>query len=241
VTRAQESVRGRQGPVSVAELLRGQQTYYDRWAQAGYPVWIEDYMRPVADQVERALQGLTSVRGADLQGDVLELGCGSGYVTRMLSAVARHVTAVDEAPAMLDHVRAMGLANVEAKRADVFAWEPQRRWDAVVMAQVVSEVPMARFEALWDLVGRALAPGGAVVVLDVTREERAIEEAYEHEGGVPVVLRRVAGEEYKVAKLYWRPADLLAAVQRFGWRGFALPIGQEAARGFALYRLQRSR
>ena len=37
-------------------------------------------------------------------GSILELGCGPGRITRFLIALGHEVTAVDDSPAMLEHV-----------------------------------------------------------------------------------------------------------------------------------------
>jgi SAM-dependent methyltransferase len=95
-----------------------------------------------------------------IAGDVLELACGTGHWTPLLAARARSVTAVDAAPEVLAlaRQRARGLP-VEFIQADVFAWQPPRRFDTVFFAFWLTHVPPARFAAFWSMVGAALAPG----------------------------------------------------------------------------------
>jgi demethylmenaquinone methyltransferase/2-methoxy-6-polyprenyl-1,4-benzoquinol methylase len=51
-------------------------------------------------------------------------------------------------------------AAVEYIEADLFAWQPARRYDFVFMSFWLSHVPAARFDGFFDTVARALAPGG---------------------------------------------------------------------------------
>ena len=95
-----------------------------------------------------------------IAGDVLELACGTGHWTPLLAARARSVTALDAAPEALALARRRVQGPpVEFIEADVFAWEPSRRFDTVFFAFWLTHVPPTRFTAFWSMVGRALAPG----------------------------------------------------------------------------------
>jgi len=75
-----------------------------------------------------------------ITGDVLELACGSGWWTPLLARRARSVTAVDAAPEMLAlaRQRVRGLP-VELLAADLFAWQPPRRYDTAFFAFLAGE------------------------------------------------------------------------------------------------------
>lgn len=60
---------------------------------------------------------------------VLELGCGVGRITRQLVRLGYRVTAVDESPEMLEHVRDAGTV-----QASIEGLELGRRFDAVLLA-----------------------------------------------------------------------------------------------------------
>lgn len=60
---------------------------------------------------------------------VLELGCGTGRITRQLVRLDFHVTAVDESAEMLAHVR-----DAETVTASIEGLELGRRFDAVLLA-----------------------------------------------------------------------------------------------------------
>jgi SAM-dependent methyltransferase len=60
---------------------------------------------------------------------VLELGCGTGRVTRQLVALGYAVTAVDESPEMLEHVRSAETVCARIEELDL-----GRRFDLVLLA-----------------------------------------------------------------------------------------------------------
>jgi SAM-dependent methyltransferase len=72
---------------------------------------------------------------------VLELGCGTGRITRQLVRLGYRVTAVDESPEMLTHVR-----DAETVRAQIEGLELVRRFDCVLLASnlVTAEPPQRR-------------------------------------------------------------------------------------------------
>lgn len=59
---------------------------------------------------------------------VLELGCGAGRLTHELIALGHRVTAVDNSPEVLAHVRGADIV-----LADIVGLDLQRRFDAVVL------------------------------------------------------------------------------------------------------------
>ena len=75
---------------------------------------------------------------------VLELGCGTGRITRQLVRLGYRVTAVDESAEMLAHVR-----GAETVQARIEKLELGRRFDAVVLAgNLVTAGPEQRREFL---------------------------------------------------------------------------------------------
>jgi SAM-dependent methyltransferase len=159
-----------------------------------------------------------SIEELSITGDALELACGSGRWTPLLAAQARSVTAVDAAPEMLALARQrVGSLPVEFIQADLFGWEPPRRYDTVFFAFWITHVPLARFAAFWSMVGMALAPGGRVCFLDDSSRERAGERFVPDEA-TPTVWRRLRdGSEHRVIKVYYSPGELAARLAELGW------------------------
>jgi SAM-dependent methyltransferase len=153
-----------------------------------------------------------------ITGDVLEVACGTGHWTPLLAARARSVTAVDAAPEVLALARrrVRGLP-VEFIQADVFAWQPPRRYDTVFFAFWLTHVPPARFAAFWSTVGTALAPGGRACFIDSSSRERAGEDVVADQA-TPAVWRQLGdGSEHRVVKVFYTPDELTARLAELGW------------------------
>jgi SAM-dependent methyltransferase len=164
-----------------------------------------------------------------IAGDVLELACGSGWWTPLLARRARSVTAVDAAPEMLAlaRQRVRGLP-VELLAADLFTWQPPRRYDTAFFAFWLSHIPPARFAAFWSTVGAALAPGGRACFLDTTDRARDIEQVLCGQPAPSVRRRLRDGSEYRVVKTFYSPAELAVRLAELGWtatiREVAVPV-----------------
>jgi len=96
---------------------------------------------------------------------VLEIGCGSGYVSAVLSRLTRRVYSIDRYRTLVDRARLaldqLGASRVEVRLADgLLGWPEAAPFDRLLLMGSVPELP----EAL----ARQVAPGG-VVVLPVDR------------------------------------------------------------------------
>jgi SAM-dependent methyltransferase len=101
----------------------------------------------------------------EARGTVLEIGCGSGLLTKYLVDAGHRVVATDASPAMLDLAReyAPGAAEI---RPLVLASDPVPAADAIVgVGHALNYLPTAEAieRALANLAG-ALAPGGIFAV-----------------------------------------------------------------------------
>jgi SAM-dependent methyltransferase len=211
------------------DLLEEQISYYRARAPEYDDWWFKRgrFTRP-AEARRRWAAEVAELEAAvdtfDPRGDVLELAAGTGLWTRRLVRTASSVTAVDASPEVLarnrERVAGRG-APVEHVVADVFAWEPPRRYDVVFFSFWISHVPPGRFDAFWALVDRALVPGGRVYLID---NDRPLDR-HDGEGGV---TRRelVDGRGYDIVKVYWTPDDLAARLSPLGWRADLRLTGQ---------------
>ncbi|MFC8512111.1 class I SAM-dependent methyltransferase [Streptomyces sp. NPDC057257] len=169
-----------------------------------------------------------------IRGDVLELACGTGQWTGALAARARSVTAVDVATETLDIARVrVSSPHVRFVRADVFAWQPSRRYDTVFFAFWLSHVPPSRLAAFWHTVAMALSPGGKAVFVDDGPAEAA-HETFLARQPVPTVVRQADdGRRYRVVKLFHSPARLTRDLTSMGWSADVRPLGKSFIRGVA--------
>jgi ubiquinone/menaquinone biosynthesis C-methylase UbiE len=116
--------------------------------------------------------GLGSLRDAalDMMGirpgmRVLELGCGTGGLTRKLIARGADVTSVDQSPLMLRRARRRA-PSATFEQCEITAYTADRKYTRVLFAFVLHELdPTARHRAL-VIARNALSSDGRVVIVD---------------------------------------------------------------------------
>jgi ubiquinone/menaquinone biosynthesis C-methylase UbiE len=153
----------------------------------------------------------------------LEIACGTGLFTRRLATGVGSLTAIDASPEVIAINRArlaeQRSTNVHYTQADIFAWRPAARYDLVFMSFWLSHVPMDRFDAFWEMVAEALAPGGAVYLIDSAHD--ATSTAVDHvlpKADIGIVTRKLEdGSTYRIVKHFWTPDRLTDALAKRGW------------------------
>lgn len=201
-------------------LIREQIEYYRQRApeydETSTPVG--DALADFGNEVEAALNAFKP------GGEVLEIASGTGTWTKLLLQHADSVTALDSSPEMRQESKRKlgGDPKVRYVEADVLAWEPDRPYDVVFFAAWLSHVPPAVFDAFWQTVKRALAPGGRVFftdeIEDAWRNEEHLHEEFVHDSSVPVVRRPLLdGRTFNVVKMFWDPDELQNRLTGLGW------------------------
>ena len=160
-------------------------------------------------------------------GDILELACGTGHWTAELVRHAESITAVDASPTALEINRArVGDGRVRYVTADLFAWEPDRRYETVFFGFWLSHVPPARFDAFWDMVGSCVATTGTVMFVD--EDDRStldtVESRFLREG-TPCVRRLLRdGSTHDIVKVFWSVQELHDRLRDLGWEMNVRPL-----------------
>ena len=219
-----------------ARLLQDQIDYYrarageydEWWFRTGRydrgPEWNARWHADVA-AVEHALESWLDATRPE---SVLELACGTGLFTRRLAPKVARLTAVDASPEVLAINRSRVAApNVQYVEADLFAWRPQARYDAVFFSFWLSHVPDERFAAFWQTVSAALVPRGAAYLIDSAFDRTSTAKDHVlpgHDAGI-VTRRLNDGREFRIVKLFHTP-DALAI--KLAAAGFASDIRQTA-------------
>ena len=168
------------------------------------------------------------------RGDVLELAAGTGIFSELLAPHAESLTLVDASPEVLERNRArIGAKNAEFVVADLFAWDPPRRYDTVVFTFWISHVPQERFAKFWGLVERALSPNGRVFFADGTHLQlwsAHVPEELRYTGGreasgirsttdldTGIARRETGGRDFLLYKVFYFGPDLEEKVRALGW------------------------
>ena len=154
---------------------------------------------------------------------MLELACGTGLWTERLARAAARVTALDASPAMLarnrERLSAAGLADrVAYEQVDLFAWQPERAFDAVFCGFWLSHVPEERLDPHLASIAGALRPGGRLFFVDSRREPTACspDQPLAAAGEALAVRRHTDGRIFHAVKVFRSPAALVAAFARRG-------------------------
>jgi SAM-dependent methyltransferase len=209
--------------VEQIDYYRARASEYDHW-------WLRTGRYNFGDEANRRWQSEVAAVYAALdsfapRGDVLELAAGTGIWTSRLAQYSDRVTAVDTAPETLaiNRARMSGSPTpIRYVEADLFDWQPDRRYDVVSFTFWISHVPETHFEHFWELVRSALVPGGRFFFVDnaVPAVDGPIVAGYEGvtdlEDGTS--RRRLStGEEFEIVKVFWSPAGLRARLEALGW------------------------
>jgi demethylmenaquinone methyltransferase/2-methoxy-6-polyprenyl-1,4-benzoquinol methylase len=164
---------------------------------------------------------LVSWLAARRPANVLELACGTGLFTRLIAPRVARLTAIDASTEVIEINRArVGADNVDYVQADLFAWRPARRYDAIFFSFWLSHVPDQRFAAFWELVASALAPGGAAYLIDSAFDPTSTAKDHVLPGReAGIVTRKLNdGREFRIVKVFYEPAALAAKLEPLGWR-----------------------
>jgi SAM-dependent methyltransferase len=220
--------KGRQDTMTeqtVSDATLDQMVAYYRARAAEYDEWFERRGRydRGAESNARWFGELETVYAAfdalAPGGDVLELAPGTGIWTERILPYAMSIAAVDASPEMVAINRArVGDERVRYEIADLFGWQPTRRFDAVVFCFWISHVPLERHPAFWTTVAQALKPGGKLFFLDGRREPTSTAANHQlPEEGAQVMTRELNdGRRFEIVKNFYDPAWLAAQCEAVG-------------------------
>ena len=151
----------------------------------------------------RTYARITALAGARPGDQVLDVGCGGGYLARLLAAAVGPdglVTGIDPSEAAVRYARRRAAANCTfrvgvAQDLDL----PDRSFDVVTSTLAAHHIPEAARAAAFGEMFRVLRPGGALLAADFRPRGRrhtphALASARRHGNAVPLEeLATVAG------------------------------------------------
>jgi ubiquinone/menaquinone biosynthesis C-methylase UbiE len=108
---------------------------------------------------------------------VLEIGCGFGAFTRLVAARARHVTAIDLSPQMIEvaRERSKSYSNLEFTLGDFLQLPlPAGSYDSLITIATLHHLPTG--EALTKMKS-LLRPGGVLVLHDLLTDRTLVDQA----------------------------------------------------------------
>jgi ubiquinone/menaquinone biosynthesis C-methylase UbiE len=148
------------------------ESYRRPYVAAGYDALARAVFAPVGGLEALRDQALDHI-GVRPGTRVLELGCGTGGVTRKLLGRGARVTAVDWSEVMLRRARDRA-PEARFEVSELTAYAPDRAYDLVVLCFVLHELdPADRARAL-AVASDALVPGGRLGVVDHALPRRGL-------------------------------------------------------------------
>ncbi|MBB5084121.1 class I SAM-dependent methyltransferase [Nonomuraea endophytica] len=98
---------------------------------------------------------------------VLDVGCGTGYLTRIVAPIAAEVTGVDPSPPMVEHARSRAPGNCAYLVGEGQALAlPDGSFDVVMSTLAVHHIPAGLRGAAVREMFRVLRPGGRLLIAE---------------------------------------------------------------------------
>jgi trans-aconitate methyltransferase len=146
----------------------------------------------------------------------LELACGTGMWTEALARRTTQVTALDASPEAIAIAERRCPASVSFVCADIWRWVPDRRYELIFFGFWLSHVPTALIPTFFGLLDQALEPEGEVVFVD----EQQPGASTEKRTADPEVVERILddGTVHRLVKVFVEPKNMVARLDRLGWR-----------------------
>jgi SAM-dependent methyltransferase len=153
-----------------------------------------------------------------IHGEIVELAAGTGWWSPLL-ATKGTLSLYDASPAPLERARERLLAHGLRAHLHVRdAWaEPDRTVDAVFAGFWLSHVERDRLDAFLAVVRRWLKPGGTFAFIDSLRDPQSSAVDHPTPADDRSIRRLDDGREFTIVKVYYEPAELVAALERAGF------------------------
>ena len=124
----------------------------------------EDQFRGSTEEISRRLQVyLPFLKGAQITGDVLDIGCGRGEWLQLLRSEGIEARGVDRNRVFIETCRSSGLEVVEEDALHYLRSQPDNSLSAVTAIHFVEHVPFEELIAVVDEIRRILRPGGLLI------------------------------------------------------------------------------
>lgn len=202
---------------------------YDRWLAS---LADESNATDVAAAAKKRRHQLAAWFGDNAPlGDVLEIAAGTGRISQLIAPHASALLLLDSSPTSLALAQEKlegCAAKVTAVCADVFEWEPPRRFDTVVFAAWLHHVPSVMFNEFWQIVAAATAPDGRAIfdfALETSTahvasppETPSADYAVYHDPIRHLSVRDLDGQRWAVAHETWNTETLAERLASLGWQ-----------------------
>ena len=156
--------------------------------------------------------------GLPISGQIVELAAGTGWWSPLL-AEKGELSLYDATAGPLERARERLLAHRLRAHLHVRdAWaEPDREVDALFAGFWLSHVPRGQLDEFLALARRWLRPGGTFTFIDSLRDPQSGAADNPEPADGEAVRRLANGQEFRIVKVFYEPAELRAALLRAGF------------------------
>ena len=163
-----------------------------------------------------------ALHSSQLEGEVLELACGTGWWTKELARHDVAITAVDSSREVIAlNRKRVGKSSVTYVHANIFDWRPAGSFETIFFAFWLSHVPPDHFEAFWRLIESCLSPNGRVFFVDNRRypENQRTNLQTQPGDAAPWVARRqlTDGRNFDIVKVFYTANEIEGRLSNLGW------------------------
>lgn len=134
--------------------------FYDRFAG--------QQARTGTNKRHHLIRALAKAHGLRSDMSVLEIGCGIGTLTRLLSEELRHgrLTAVDISPKSIEAAAESltGRSNVDLKVVDIITDQMEGKFDMIILPDVLEHIPYDVHQRLFTRLSDLLAVSGRILI-----------------------------------------------------------------------------
>jgi len=197
--------------MSVADLIKEMNEYYmenvhyhDECMSYTDNLAMEKLLGPIIERIEDFI----------IDKDVLEIACGTGNWTQVLSKRARSVVATDINEAYLKQAKKKPYQkdNAVFKVADAYTLDSiDGKFNLAFASDFWSHIPKSKIKEFIETLHSRLSPGSKVIMLDMLRKPE-LDKMFSHideEGNVIQKRTLPNGKEYKVVKNFPTEKELL--------------------------------
>ena len=205
---------------------------------------LQEYTDPAAYEAENAQNPYFEIDAPfylklaqQVNGTVLELGCGTGRITLLLARAGIEITGLDVVPEMLEYARQKAVdLPIRWVEGDVRSFHLDQKFDLICATGGVFNMLLTRSdqEAMLSQVRKHLAPNG-IFAIDVVvprpewmtgNQEEEAWDSYDTEDGRKIHLSgtdhydSIQQIKYEVANRRWQKADghMITKTTTFGFR-----------------------
>ncbi len=193
-------------------------SYYDQRAP-----WHDELMNYQGiDQMEKLFQPIIEkIEPIIVNQTVLEIACGTGNWTQVLTKRAKYVTAIDSSKQSLDIAKQklQETKNLSFKLIDAYSIDTlTSRYDTVFAADFFSHIPKTKIDSFLLSLHKVMQPKSQIIFLDMSVKREFQQETVYIDSDENRVSKRELpdGTSYDVVKNFHSEYELLSIFSKFG-------------------------